>query len=100
MHLGCLLPKSKSPRNKRWSEKVDIIFYTHLIQIQHNAVNFKMFDISCLVNIILSLFCSDLYSHSLSQGGTPARFLIIDDGWQDTSNEFQKEGEPFVEGSQ
>ncbi|GMY36565.1 probable galactinol--sucrose galactosyltransferase 2 [Fagus crenata] len=37
---------------------------------------------------------------SLSQGGTPARFLIIDDGWQDTTNEFQKEGEPFVEGSQ
>ncbi|KAJ9184225.1 hypothetical protein P3X46_003972 [Hevea brasiliensis] len=37
---------------------------------------------------------------SLSQGGTPARFLIIDDGWQDTSNEFQKEGEPFIEGSQ
>jgi hypothetical protein len=39
-------------------------------------------------------------SPSLSQGGTPARFLIIDDGWQDTTNEFQKEGEPFVEGSQ
>ncbi|GLT46719.1 hypothetical protein SLA2020_204580 [Shorea laevis] len=37
---------------------------------------------------------------SLSQGGTPARFLLIDDGWQDTTNEFQKEGEPFVEGSQ
>ncbi|XP_022716287.1 probable galactinol--sucrose galactosyltransferase 2 isoform X2 [Durio zibethinus] len=37
---------------------------------------------------------------SLSQGGTPARFLLIDDGWQDTVNEFQKEGEPFVEGSQ
>ncbi|XP_031393395.1 probable galactinol--sucrose galactosyltransferase 2 isoform X2 [Punica granatum] len=37
---------------------------------------------------------------SLSEGGTPAKFLIIDDGWQDTSNEFQKEGEPFVEGSQ
>ncbi|GFQ05983.1 probable galactinol--sucrose galactosyltransferase 2 [Phtheirospermum japonicum] len=37
---------------------------------------------------------------SLSEGGTPARFLIIDDGWQDTTNEFQKEGEPFVEGSQ
>ncbi|KAK9267795.1 hypothetical protein L1049_010231 [Liquidambar formosana] len=37
---------------------------------------------------------------SLSRGGTPARFLIIDDGWQNTSNEFQKEGEPFVEGSQ
>ncbi|XP_059438212.1 probable galactinol--sucrose galactosyltransferase 2 [Corylus avellana] len=37
---------------------------------------------------------------SLSEGGTPARFLIIDDGWQDTTNEFQKEGEPYVEGSQ
>ncbi|KAI4365008.1 hypothetical protein MLD38_021033 [Melastoma candidum] len=37
---------------------------------------------------------------SLSKGGTPARFIIIDDGWQDTSNEFQIEGEPFVEGSQ
>ncbi|CAL5411772.1 unnamed protein product [Camellia sinensis] len=37
---------------------------------------------------------------SLSEGGTPAKFLIIDDGWQDTSNEFQKEGEPIEEGSQ
>lgn len=37
---------------------------------------------------------------SLSEGGTPARFLIIDDGWQDVDNEFQKEGEPIVEGSQ
>ncbi|KAK4752348.1 hypothetical protein SAY87_021146 [Trapa incisa] len=37
---------------------------------------------------------------SLSDGGTPAKFLIIDDGWQDTTNEFQKEGEPFVDGSQ
>ncbi|KAL8463083.1 hypothetical protein ACS0TY_033923 [Phlomoides rotata] len=37
---------------------------------------------------------------SLSEGGTPARFLIIDDGWQDTTNEFQKEGEPSREGSQ
>ncbi|XP_077237512.1 putative galactinol--sucrose galactosyltransferase 2 isoform X2 [Tasmannia lanceolata] len=37
---------------------------------------------------------------SLSEGGTPAKFLIIDDGWQDTQNEFQKEGEPFIEGSQ
>ncbi|KAJ6863892.1 hypothetical protein NC651_034645 [Populus alba x Populus x berolinensis] len=27
-------------------------------------------------------------------------FLIIDDGWQDTTNEFQKEGEPFIDGSQ
>lgn len=37
---------------------------------------------------------------SLFQGGTPARFLIIDDGWQDTTNEFQKEGEEFVDGTQ
>eukprot|EP00268_Persea_americana_P040157 TRINITY_DN39801_c0_g1_i6.p1 TRINITY_DN39801_c0_g1~~TRINITY_DN39801_c0_g1_i6.p1 ORF type:complete len:359 (+),score=47.89 TRINITY_DN39801_c0_g1_i6:624-1700(+) len=37
---------------------------------------------------------------SLSEGGTPARFLIIDDGWQDTVNEFVNEGEPSVEGSQ
>ncbi|KAK4491878.1 hypothetical protein RD792_002658 [Penstemon davidsonii] len=37
---------------------------------------------------------------SLSEGGTPAKFLIIDDGWQDTANEFRKEGEPFIEGSQ
>ncbi|KAF8414301.1 hypothetical protein HHK36_002303 [Tetracentron sinense] len=37
---------------------------------------------------------------NLSEGGTPPRFLIIDDGWQDTVNEFQKDGEPFVEGSQ
>lgn len=38
--------------------------------------------------------------HSLCEGGTPPRFLIIDDGWQDTENEFQKEGEPSAEGSQ
>ncbi|XP_020242358.1 probable galactinol--sucrose galactosyltransferase 2 [Asparagus officinalis] len=37
---------------------------------------------------------------SLSSGGTPPRFLIIDDGWQDVDNEFQKEGEPIIEGSQ
>ncbi|RWR95044.1 putative galactinol--sucrose galactosyltransferase 2 [Cinnamomum micranthum f. kanehirae] len=37
---------------------------------------------------------------SLSEGGTPARFLIIDDGWQDTVNEFVKEGEPSVDGFQ
>ncbi|KAK6795057.1 hypothetical protein RDI58_008510 [Solanum bulbocastanum] len=34
------------------------------------------------------------------EGGCPLRFLIIDDGWQETYNDFQKEGEPFVEGSQ
>ncbi|XP_077210540.1 putative galactinol--sucrose galactosyltransferase 2 [Tasmannia lanceolata] len=37
---------------------------------------------------------------SLSSGGTPARFLIIDDGWQDTFNEFRREGEPIIEGTQ
>ncbi|PKI65361.1 hypothetical protein CRG98_014243 [Punica granatum] len=33
-------------------------------------------------------------------GGCSPRFLIIDDGWQDTFNEFQKEGEPFIQGTQ
>ncbi|KAJ0989449.1 hypothetical protein J5N97_007805 [Dioscorea zingiberensis] len=37
---------------------------------------------------------------SLSAGGTPARFLVIDDGWQETVNEFVMEGQPFVEGTQ
>ncbi|WOG83160.1 hypothetical protein DCAR_0102334 [Daucus carota subsp. sativus] len=37
---------------------------------------------------------------SLCEGGTPPRFLLIDDGWQSTSNEYQTEGEPFVEGTQ
>lgn len=37
---------------------------------------------------------------SLSQGGTPARFLLIDDGWQDTINEFLEQGEQFVDGLQ
>eukprot|EP01018_Ginkgo_biloba_P036331 Gb_26673 [translate_table: standard] len=37
---------------------------------------------------------------SLADGGTPARFLIIDDGWQETDNEFQKENEPSIEGIQ
>ncbi|KAK1319219.1 putative galactinol--sucrose galactosyltransferase 2 [Acorus calamus] len=37
---------------------------------------------------------------SLSAGGSPARFLIIDDGWQSTINEFHKEGEPLIEGTQ
>ncbi|KAF6146266.1 hypothetical protein GIB67_011738 [Kingdonia uniflora] len=35
---------------------------------------------------------------SLSEGGCPARFLIIDDGWQDTVNEYHKEGKPLFEG--
>ncbi|PIA51544.1 hypothetical protein AQUCO_01100416v1, partial [Aquilegia coerulea] len=37
---------------------------------------------------------------SLSAGGFPARFLIIDDGWQQTTNEFKKDNEPFIEGTQ
>ncbi|KAM0940290.1 putative galactinol--sucrose galactosyltransferase [Dioscorea sansibarensis] len=37
---------------------------------------------------------------SLSDGGTPARFLIIDDGWQETVNEFVIEGHPHIEGTQ
>ncbi|KAL6992930.1 galactinol--sucrose galactosyltransferase [Sarracenia purpurea var. burkii] len=51
----------------------------------------------------LLLSCVDTWNSRLvclSKGGTPARFLIIDDGWQDTTNEFRKEGEPIVEGSQ
>ncbi|XVE56686.1 hypothetical protein DITRI_Ditri04bG0030600 [Diplodiscus trichospermus] len=37
---------------------------------------------------------------SLSDGGCSPKFLIIDDGWQDTINEFRKEGEPLIEGTQ
>ncbi|KAF8399811.1 hypothetical protein HHK36_015682 [Tetracentron sinense] len=36
----------------------------------------------------------------LSEGGFPPKFLIIDDGWQEIVNEFCKEGEPFIEGTQ
>ncbi|KAL2482581.1 putative galactinol--sucrose galactosyltransferase 2 [Forsythia ovata] len=37
---------------------------------------------------------------SLKEGGFSPKFLIIDDGWQETANEFQKEGQPLVEGTQ
>ncbi|XP_047956761.1 probable galactinol--sucrose galactosyltransferase 2 [Salvia hispanica] len=37
---------------------------------------------------------------SLLEGGCPPKFIIIDDGWQDTFDEFQKEGEPCAEGTQ
>ncbi|EPS63233.1 hypothetical protein M569_11554, partial [Genlisea aurea] len=37
---------------------------------------------------------------SFTEGGCAPKFLIIDDGWQDTINEFERPGEPFVEGSQ
>ncbi|PIN27053.1 Galactinol--sucrose galactosyltransferase [Handroanthus impetiginosus] len=37
---------------------------------------------------------------SFKEGGVSPKFLIIDDGWQETTNEFQKEGEPLIEGTQ
>ncbi|PON85231.1 Glycosyl hydrolase [Trema orientale] len=42
------------------------------------------------------------FSHieNKKEGGCSPKFLIIDDGWQDTVNEFRKEGQPLVEGTQ
>ncbi|XP_058193858.1 probable galactinol--sucrose galactosyltransferase 2 [Rhododendron vialii] len=37
---------------------------------------------------------------SFQEGGCSPKFLIIDDGWQETVNEFHKEGEPLIEGTQ
>ncbi|WJX33145.1 galactinol--sucrose galactosyltransferase [Trifolium repens] len=37
---------------------------------------------------------------SLSTGGFTPKFIIVDDGWQETLNEFYKEGEPIIEGTQ
>ncbi|PSR95905.1 Galactinol--sucrose galactosyltransferase [Actinidia chinensis var. chinensis] len=37
---------------------------------------------------------------SFQEGGCLPKFLIIDDGWQETVNEFHKEGQPLVEGTQ
>ncbi|KAL8458008.1 hypothetical protein ACS0TY_035762 [Phlomoides rotata] len=37
---------------------------------------------------------------SFKEGGVSPKFLIIDDGWQETENEFHKEGEPRIEGTQ
>ncbi|XP_075503723.1 putative galactinol--sucrose galactosyltransferase 2 [Primulina tabacum] len=37
---------------------------------------------------------------SFKEGGISPKFLIIDDGWQETVNEFIKEGEPLIEGTQ
>ncbi|XP_042951603.1 probable galactinol--sucrose galactosyltransferase 2 isoform X2 [Carya illinoinensis] len=37
---------------------------------------------------------------NFSEGGRSPKFLIIDDGWQETVNEFQKEGEPPIEGTE
>lgn len=41
-----------------------------------------------------------MFSNSFLEGGCSPKFLIIDDGWQDTVNEFRKEGEPLIEGTQ
>ncbi|KAF7838231.1 putative galactinol--sucrose galactosyltransferase 2 [Senna tora] len=37
---------------------------------------------------------------SFSQGGCSPKFLIIDDGWQETVNEFHKQGQPLIEATQ
>ncbi|KAL1542017.1 putative galactinol--sucrose galactosyltransferase 2 isoform X2 [Salvia divinorum] len=37
---------------------------------------------------------------SFKEGGISPKYLIIDDGWQETENEFKKEGDPFIEGTQ
>lgn len=37
---------------------------------------------------------------SFLEGGCSPKFLIVDDGWQETLNEFRKEGEPLIEGTQ
>ncbi|GAY47256.1 hypothetical protein CUMW_103210, partial [Citrus unshiu] len=38
--------------------------------------------------------------HSFLEGGCSPRFLVIDDGWQETINEFCKDGEPLIKGTQ
>jgi len=82
----------------------------HFIRVHH--ISLISFSFYCYATphlvFITSLSSNDWWKkpsqlylyHSLSEGGTPAKFLIIDDGWQDTVNEFQKDGEPFIEGSQ
>ena len=37
--------------------------------------------------------------YSFQEGGCSPKFLIIDDGWQETVNEFHKDGEPIIEGT-
>ncbi|KAH1246144.1 putative galactinol--sucrose galactosyltransferase 2 [Glycine max] len=37
---------------------------------------------------------------SFSNEGCSPKFIIIDDGWQETLNTFRKEGEPVIEGTQ
>lgn len=49
-------------------------------------------------NMLLHFCVSDI--HSFNEGGCSPKFLIIDDGWQQTTNEFHKEGEPHIEGTQ
>ncbi|XP_034673802.1 probable galactinol--sucrose galactosyltransferase 2 isoform X4 [Vitis riparia] len=37
---------------------------------------------------------------SFLEGGCPPKFLIIDDGWQETINEFHKGSKPHIDGTQ
>lgn len=60
---------------------------------------------SCYSHDLFSVFkffvlASVCFLCSLSAGGSPARFLIIDDGWQDTFNEILRESEPVIDGAQ
>ncbi|CAA2973454.1 probable galactinol--sucrose galactosyltransferase 2 [Olea europaea subsp. europaea] len=41
-----------------------------------------------------------IYLLSFKEGGIPPKFLIIDDGWQETAKKLHKEGQPLVEGTQ
>ncbi|KAG6402003.1 hypothetical protein SASPL_138872 [Salvia splendens] len=43
---------------------------------------------------------TDTFLVSLLEGGCSPKFIIIDDGWQDTFDELNKEGEPCAEGTQ
>ena len=49
---------------------------------------------------ILFVIARDSILCSFAEGGCSPKFLIIDDGWQDITNEFRKEGELLVEGTQ
>lgn len=65
----------------------------------------QAFDIALSVTVVngvskIILRAIVCFLCSLSAGGSPARFLIIDDGWQDTFNEIQRETEPVIDGAQ
>ena len=58
-----------------------------------------LFVLNLIHKLMIVLSCI-LISSSFLEGGCVRKFLIIDDGWQETVNEFCKEGEPFIEGIQ